>query len=619
MRHIVSALAIIFTVLSLAGCGSSGNTNSSSGAGYLGKQSGLVNLDAINTSEDDFAPYILPDGSQLVFTSDRKSSSVELIDNKSRFGEALYISSGSGVLWSPPSPMFPASPMRLNQGTIAIDASGEELFIGAAYAQPSTGGSDIFRVRKAIGQWSSPELMSELSSKWWDSQPGLSPDGSRLVFASDRSDTDPNSDIQGTRLPELYESRKLSNGTWSVPDKMPYPVNSDSGEMSPFFCRDGYLYFATKRFDPSNFDLARVRIMQNGWGSVERLPEPVNSPYNDVFPFVTQDRSMMYFASDRPGGKGRLDIYASPFPARIRLKGGIVQVDKDRAGGPARGVHVTIRNEADGSTQDIVTDADGNYTAQILPNAHYRIVPTNAECYGTADAEDLITGMPFSLDTTIVRDFRMERNVFPSFQLGHYNIPFFVTGYYYPNTARNLGRLRRRVDEGELMLQSGGNTPYISLDDEDYASYSSRIESIFDTVYTTIENTILPTFTSCALPTEVLKIEVLGFVDPRGLTPGIYPDETVQTETMRIEKGSAMARQEGNDKLANLRAYYTLQMIDQDLVRRSEKYRELKNAGRIQLTAIGVGIDVETKSTRAQEPAKRRIDIRLSITAPGKK
>ena len=54
-------------------------------------------------------------------------------------------------------------------------------------------------------------------------------------------------------------------------------------------------------------------------------------------------------------------------------------------------------------------------------------------------------------------------------------------------------------------------------------------------------------------------------------------------------------------------------MLDEQLASRSLRYRELKQEGRIQLVAYGVGIDTETGGSRVQDPAKRRIDIELKI------
>jgi hypothetical protein len=274
---------------------------------------------------------------------------------------------------------------------------------------------------------------------------------------------------------------------------------------------------------------------------------------------------------------------------------------------------VEIKNETDNKTITATTDEQGLYVVQLLPGKVYSITTGSEECYNPIDPKRVDVGRPLAFDTTFVRDFEISRIIFPKYQLERYNIPFFVTGYWYPNTNANLDHLNRRVANGELGLFEGGNTPYIDREDEDYRSYANQIEAIFDTIYTSITQRYLSMFNKCALGTEKLKIEVRGFVDPRGLTPGYYPDKTIRTESMTIRKGEEMSGQSGNKKLANLRAYYTLEMIDLELATRSPLYRQLKDQNRVILTAYGVGIDVETGGSRLQDPAKRRIDIELSI------
>ena len=47
------------------------------------------------------------------------------------------------------------------------------------------------------------------------------------------------------------------------------------------------------------------------WQAPERLPETINSEYDDTTPFLDADGKTLYFASNRPGGYGEEDIYRS--------------------------------------------------------------------------------------------------------------------------------------------------------------------------------------------------------------------------------------------------------------------------------------------------------------------
>lgn len=76
--------------------------------------------------------------------------------------------------------------------------------------------------------------------------------------------------------------------------------------------RANEVYFPIMSSDKT-FDLYKVVRLLDSWTDAELLPEPVNSAYNDLFPFLLIDGTTLYFSSDRPGGMGGLDIYQSTF------------------------------------------------------------------------------------------------------------------------------------------------------------------------------------------------------------------------------------------------------------------------------------------------------------------
>jgi WD40-like Beta Propeller Repeat len=47
------------------------------------------------------------------------------------------------------------------------------------------------------------------------------------------------------------------------------------------------------------------------WSTPANLGQPVNSPAIDQQAYISSDRTSMYFASNRPGGSGSIDLYVS--------------------------------------------------------------------------------------------------------------------------------------------------------------------------------------------------------------------------------------------------------------------------------------------------------------------
>jgi hypothetical protein len=122
----------------------------------------------------------------------------------------------------------------------------------------------------------------------------FSPDGTRLVFA--RGGTNGNSD--------LFLAERIG-AAWSAPRPLP-ALNSLFGEMTPAFSGDGrYLFFASDR--PGGFGGLDIWVAR--WdGTTFAWPLPldagVNSPCNETSPSPSSDGTLLYFASDRPREAG---------------------------------------------------------------------------------------------------------------------------------------------------------------------------------------------------------------------------------------------------------------------------------------------------------------------------
>lgn len=122
----------------------------------------------------------------------------------------------------------------------------------------------------------------------------------------------------------LYQYDRLSNvnlylsrfvdGRWSVMEKLGENINSAGFDQHATITRDGKtLYFASVR--PSGtggFDIYRSRLgPDNQWGPAENLGHPINTEYDDSYPFISPDGQTLYFSSRGHTGMGGFDIFVS--------------------------------------------------------------------------------------------------------------------------------------------------------------------------------------------------------------------------------------------------------------------------------------------------------------------
>ncbi len=133
-----------------------------------------------------------------------------------------------------------------------------------------------------------------------DFGPRISPDGLKLFFVSGRP-------ISGTAMKDddIWVMDKTENG-WGEARNLGSPVNTSAHEYGITVTRDGTLYFSL------NGDLYCSRLDGGKYSRPEKLGYPINVPtYDDNGPFITPDGNLLLFTSERSGGFGGYDIYAS--------------------------------------------------------------------------------------------------------------------------------------------------------------------------------------------------------------------------------------------------------------------------------------------------------------------
>jgi outer membrane protein OmpA-like peptidoglycan-associated protein len=210
-----------------------------------------------------------------------------------------------------------------NEGAPTLSADGRSLVFVACSDQTGYYGSnregrgscDLFFAKKIGDKWLGPiNLPGYVNSGNWESQPSLSADGKTLYFVRGRKgDRTNNSDI--------YVSELQKNGMWGPARALPDYINTPNTEESVHIHPDGRtLYFASKGHPGmGGSDLYVTRKDINGkWSIPENLGYPINTKYDENSLMVSAEGDIAYFASDREGGFGDLDIYSFVLPPESR-------------------------------------------------------------------------------------------------------------------------------------------------------------------------------------------------------------------------------------------------------------------------------------------------------------
>jgi Tol biopolymer transport system component len=165
--------------------------------------------------------------------------------------------------------------------------------------------SAIVTSHVANGKWTSPTL-AEFSGYWRDLEAAMAPDGSYLIFASNRPATDGGAALDGNYGGAVRPGRggnlwrvDRHGGGWSKPVRLPEAVNANTSVFSPSVVADGSLYFMKPSPETGRFQIYRSQWTNGQYDPAERVSFS-DEQWGNVDPAVAPDESFAVFSSNRP-------------------------------------------------------------------------------------------------------------------------------------------------------------------------------------------------------------------------------------------------------------------------------------------------------------------------------
>jgi len=182
----------------------------------------------------------------------------------------------------------------------AFTPDGETVF----FTRGNDSGSMILVSHLVKGQWSAP-LIAPFSGRWNDLETAMAPDGSFLVFASNRPPDGGVKPLDGKFNGKVFPA--LGGNLWRVdrqaagwgePKRLSDTINADTGTFSPSIASDGSIYFMRPKAN-GHFALYRSQYDRGTYQAA--VPIGIgDDTTEDVDPAVAPDESFIVYSSNHP-------------------------------------------------------------------------------------------------------------------------------------------------------------------------------------------------------------------------------------------------------------------------------------------------------------------------------
>jgi Tol biopolymer transport system component len=252
---------------------------------------------AVNTADDEDEPNLSSSGLTLFYTRTAKKKSDIMASRRRDKSQA----------WPGGKPI---------EDYVSTDADDRSAFATADgrypqflyFATKKDKKGDNFDIYVAVRQgpssvFSEPTPVQTVCTPEDELHPWLTADGKALYFSRKTK--------EGWRVYVARRQEATGAAGFGEPSLLKeLPAGFHHATLTP----DGKTMYLQGPLEKERWGLFRSVRGADGWGKPEALDGLNNAegPTGDRSPGLSRDGTMLYFASDRPGGKGGLDLYVVP-------------------------------------------------------------------------------------------------------------------------------------------------------------------------------------------------------------------------------------------------------------------------------------------------------------------
>lgn len=356
-------------------------------------------MELFNSTRSEFSPLLTRRDQQLYFASSRENVPGERrsMVTGMKYNDLFVVEKDVQGNWKRPVRIPDAVNTEYDEGTPSFSGDGEWMYYTFSGAEegkqllPS-----IYYSKRVNGMWSAGRPLQIVPNDTLSlfAHPALSPSGDYLYFVSDMPG--------GMGGKDIWRVTIAGNRVMGVPENLGTSLNTPGDEMFPYMRTDSTLYFSSNGHPGrGGLDLfmAHYKESRRDW-QISSLPQPLNSSADDFGITFLHNTEAGFFSSNRDDLRGYDHIYSFAYREATISITGIVVDQEDQF---LVGASVYVEG-SDGSIRPLFTNRQGEYRFKAAPGVTYLF---KVEVDGFLEQKQTLTTLTEERDTVYFVDFEM--------------------------------------------------------------------------------------------------------------------------------------------------------------------------------------------------------------------
>lgn len=421
----------------------------------LGSRYTVKRMEVFNSRRADYCPMLFGDEyDQLYFTSTRNEAQGDELSGitGTKPGDLFFSQKDDKGKWSKPENVSGGVNTAYDEGACCFSADGREMFLTQCVTDPSYPRyAQIVKSSRSDAAWGKAtevKLTGDTLSSY--AHPAISPDGEWLYFTSDMPG--------GKGGLDIWRVRITPAGYGGV-ENLGEPVNTPGDEAFPTFRPNGDLYFSSNGHPGlGGLDIFIAKVGKDGRYHLSHPGYPLNSQGDDFGMTFEGPYNRGFFSSNRGDARGWDHIYSFVNPEIMQtVKGWVYEMDGYEL--PAAQVYVI---GDDGTNEKMSVHSDGSFTKVLDPGVSYLFLAT---CKGYLNHQEQVKALvnpKESRDTTL------------QFALANISAPTLIDNIFYDFDKATLrDSSKTALDKLVALLNEN---PHVTIELSAHCDYKGSAE-----------------------------------------------------------------------------------------------------------------------------------------------